>query len=63
MVFEGSCGNHHYSFINGKYIYRCYVSLLGNSKSDLGTLDFFRGKENLLSDDVLEILSRQVVWI
>jgi len=58
MAFEGSGGNHHYSFINGKYIYRCYVSLLGNSESAPGTLDVFRGKEHLLSDDVLEVLSR-----
>lgn len=58
MVFEGSGGNHHYSFINGKYIYRCYVGLLGNSKSTAGTLDVFRGKEHLLNDDVLEVLNR-----
>jgi len=57
-VFEGSGGNHHYSFTNGKYIYRCYVSLLGNSKSAPGTLDVFKGKEHLLSDDVVEVLSR-----
>jgi hypothetical protein len=58
MTFEGSGGNHHYSFINGKYIYRCYVSHIGNSKSAPGTLDVFIGKEHLLSDDVLEVLSR-----
>jgi len=57
-VSEGSGGNHHYLFTNGKYIYRCYVSLLGNSKSPPGTLDVFKGKEHLLSDDVLEVLSR-----
>lgn len=58
MAFEGSGGNHHYSFTNGKYTYRCYVSLLGNSKSAPGTLDVFKGKEHLLSDDVLEVISR-----
>jgi hypothetical protein len=58
MAFDGSGGNHHYSFTNGKYTYRCYVSLLGNSKSAPGTLDVFRGKEHLLSDDVLEVIGQ-----
>ena len=58
MVFEGSGGNHHYSFSNGKYIYRCYVSVLGNSKSAPGILDVFKDKEHILSDDVIEVLSR-----
>jgi hypothetical protein len=57
-VFEGSGGNHHYSFTNGKYIYRCYVSLIGNNNSALGSLDVFRGKDHLLSDDVIEVLNR-----
>ncbi len=57
-VFEGSGGNHHYSFTNGNYIYRCYVNYLGNSKSPPGNLDVFRGKDHLLSDDVVEVLSR-----
>jgi len=57
MVFEGSGGNHHYSFSNGKYIYRCYVSVIGNGKSAPGILDVFKGKEHILSDDVIEVLS------
>jgi hypothetical protein len=57
MVFEGSGGNHYYSFSNGKYIYRCYVSVLGDNKSSLGKLDIFNGEEHILSDDVLEVLS------
>lgn len=56
-VFEGSGGNHYYLFTNGKYIYRCYVSILGTSKSAPGTLDVYREKEHLLTDDVIEVLN------
>lgn len=56
MVFEGSGGNHHYSFTNGQYVYRCYINVIGNSHSAPGTLNVFKGERRLLSDDVTEVL-------
>ena len=57
---DGSGGNHYYEFTNSKYIYRCYVTLIGHSDSAPGTLEVFRNKQLLLSDDVLEVLTNQV---
>lgn len=56
IVFEGSGGNHHYSFTNGQYVYRCYISVLGHSRSAPGTLEVFKDERLLLSDDVIEVL-------
>jgi curved DNA-binding protein CbpA len=49
QVFEGSGGNHHYTFTAGKYIYRCSVNIIGKS-SIAGTLDVFNGSKHLLSE-------------
>lgn len=57
-LFEGSGGNHLYTFANGNYVYRCYVNQLGPSHAAAGTLDVFKGKDHILSDDVIEVLSR-----
>ena len=58
ISFDGSGGNHSYTFMNGKYKYLCYVAVLGNSESSLGSLEVFRGDELILSERVLEVLSK-----
>jgi len=58
LTFEGSGGNHHYSFNNGEYLYRCYVSIIGHDTSPPGILDVFKANENLLSQPVIKVLSR-----
>jgi len=55
LTFDGSGGNHQYTFKNGKYRYICHVGLLGNSNSPPGTLQVYRNDEQLLFDDVIEI--------
>jgi len=50
--FDGSGGNHHYTFKNGKYTYICYVNRLGTANSPPGLLQVFKGKEILLSEEV-----------
>ncbi len=57
LEFDGSGGNHQYSFAKGKYLYRCYVNVMGKSDSVPGFLEVFKGKKQLLSADVLEVLS------
>lgn len=54
--FDGSGGNHYYSFINGKYTYRCDVIVLGTSKSPAGRLSVIKDQQILLTDDVVEVL-------
>lgn len=58
MTFDGSGGNHYYTFKNGEYIYRCYVSVIGNSTSPPGTIEVYKGDKLLLSDDVVEVIGR-----
>ncbi|MCP4484232.1 MAG: hypothetical protein GY823_06690 [Flavobacteriaceae bacterium] len=58
ITFEGSGGNHHYVFKNGEYVYRCYVSVIGNDTSPPGNLDVFKSDETLLSQPVIKVLSR-----
>jgi hypothetical protein len=57
LVFEGSGGNHHYSFTSGKYIYRCYVSVIGTSQSAPGILSVYKGTEQLLSENVIKVIT------
>lgn len=57
ITFEGSGGNHYYSFSNGDYIYRCYVSVIGNNTSSLGSLAVFKAYKILLTQPVIKVLS------
>lgn len=52
IVFDGSGGNHYYLFKNGQYVYRCYVSVIGNSESPLGTIEVFKADTLLLKENV-----------
>ena len=54
--FDGSGGNHYYTFINGKYTYRCDVIVIGTSKSPAGRLSVLKDQLVLLTDDVVEVL-------
>jgi len=58
ITFKGSGGNHHYSFKNGEYLYRCYVSIIGNDTSPPGVLDVFKAGKTILSQPVTKVLSR-----
>jgi len=53
VKYIGSGGNHHYSFINGNYTYRCDVTVIGKDDSPPGILSVFKGQERILSENVL----------
>ncbi|WP_445946208.1 hypothetical protein [Shewanella sp.] len=57
IIFEGSGGNHYYSFSNGDYIYRCYVGSIGNDTFFLGRLTVFKANQILLTQPVIDVLS------
>lgn len=58
ITFEGSGGNHYYSFINGQYLYRCYVNIISNETSPAGVLEVLKSDKALLSQPVIKVLNR-----
>jgi len=56
LTFDGSGGNHHFIFKNGKYIYQCSVIMMGESNSPPGLLEVFRGENILLKANVIKVL-------
>lgn len=53
MNFEGSGGNHSYTFKNGRYRYVLQVSVIGCENSPPGRLEVYKDDELLLSEDVI----------
>ncbi|MDQ9091038.1 hypothetical protein RC083_05450 [Pseudoalteromonas haloplanktis] len=53
MNFEGSGGNHSYTFKNGRYRYVLQVSVIGCENSPPGWLEVYKDDELLLSEDVI----------
>jgi hypothetical protein len=49
VKFEGSGGNHHYTFKNNKYTYRCHVIIIGHDTSPPGILEVLKGEKVILS--------------
>jgi hypothetical protein len=52
LLFEGSGGNHHYSFQKGIYKYVLYISMLGYDDS-LGYLRVYKHNKIILEDPIL----------
>lgn len=53
IIFEGSGGNHHYTFKNGHYSYVLHVTIIGCDTSPLGWLEVYKDDEQLLFEDVV----------
>jgi hypothetical protein len=53
ITFEGSGGNHHYTFKNGRYSYVLQVTIIGCDTSPPGWLEVYKDDERLLSEDVI----------
>ncbi|GAA66673.1 hypothetical protein [Pseudoalteromonas sp. BSi20429] len=53
ITFEGSGGNHHYTFKNGRYSYVLQVTIIGCDTSPPGWLEVYKDDERLLSEDVM----------
>lgn len=53
ITFEGSGGNHNYTFKNGRYSYVLQVTIIGCDTSPPGWLEVYKGDELLLAEDVI----------
>lgn len=56
VTFEGSGGNHYYSFKSGDYVYTCDVTVIGSDTSPPGRLVVKKSGKTELNQPVLEIL-------
>ncbi|MDN3391056.1 hypothetical protein [Pseudoalteromonas sp. APC 3691] len=53
ITFEGSGGNHHYTFKNGRYSYVLHVTIIGCDTSPPGWLEVYKDDERLLFENVI----------
>ena len=54
IEFEGSGGNHTYSFKHGKYTYKLYINRMRNNETPEGELRIFENDIEILHDVVIE---------
>nr|WP_193987550.1 hypothetical protein [Lelliottia steviae] len=55
LSFDGSGGNHFYTFTNNGYRYVCHVIVLGTEQSPPGLLEVFKNNVQILSEPVLSL--------
>ena len=48
LIAEGSGGNHHYKFVNGKYSYYCIITVMGRDDAPPASLKVMKGNKELL---------------
>ncbi|MBU75685.1 MAG: hypothetical protein CMK63_01685 [Pseudoalteromonadaceae bacterium] len=53
LSFDGSGGNHFYTFMNNGYRYVCHVIVLGTEQSPAGQLEVFKNNVQILSEPAL----------
>ena len=58
IEFEGSGGNHSYTFKNGRYSYVLQVTVIGCDTSPPGWLEVYKGEKLLLSDSVISTVNK-----
>ncbi|WP_418608578.1 hypothetical protein ACNSN2_03480 [Pseudoalteromonas sp. US3C1013] len=58
ITFEGSGGNHHYTFKNGRYSYVLQVTVIGCDTSPPGWLEVYKDEKLLLSDAVISAVNK-----
>jgi len=58
ITFEGSGGNHHYTFKNGRYSYILHVTIIGSDTSPPGWLEVYKDEKLLLSDAVISAVNK-----
>lgn len=54
IKFEGTGGNHHYEFKNGRYRYIISVTVIGCDDSSIGWLEVLKGDKRILFQDVIK---------
>ncbi|MDP2634963.1 MULTISPECIES: hypothetical protein [unclassified Pseudoalteromonas] len=58
LEFEGSGGNHSYTFKNGRYSYVLQVTVIGCDTSPPGWLEVYKDEKLLLSDAVISAVNK-----
>ncbi|MEH6394152.1 hypothetical protein [Pseudoalteromonas sp.] len=58
IKFDGSGGNHSYTFKNGRYSYVLQVTVIGCDTSPPGWLEVYKDKKLLLSDAVISAVNK-----
>ncbi|MEL0642261.1 hypothetical protein V6260_16795 [Pseudoalteromonas aliena] len=56
ITFEGSGGNHHYTFKNGRYSYVLHVTIIGCDTSPPGWVEVYKDDQRVLSEDVISAI-------
>lgn len=56
VTFEGSGGNHFYTFSKGKYQYQCDLYVIGESSMPPGSLSVYKEGKLILNDEVIKVL-------
>lgn len=54
--YEGSGGNHSYTFKNGAYVYRCDVNIVGPDDMAPGDLSVYNNNTLIMTQPVLEVI-------
>lgn len=60
VKYEGSGGNHSYTFKNGFYRYKLHITVLGCETSSPGWIEVYKGGKLLLSQNVLKTINKHV---
>lgn len=55
VTFEGSGGNHFYTFSKGKYQYKCNINVIGESNMPPGSISVYKENKMILNDDVIKV--------
>lgn len=58
MTYDGSAGNHYYTFKNNEYEYRCSVTILGKSATSYGYIEIFKNGKEILFQTIMKEYKR-----
>ena len=56
IIYEGSGGNHHYEFKNGKYTYSIQITVLGTAESPAGWLEVIKTDKLILRQKIIKLI-------
>jgi hypothetical protein len=57
VFFDGSGGNHHYDFVSGAYVYRCFVFVIGADDTPPGELEVYKHNKVILNQPVEKVIT------
>lgn len=56
VAFDGSGGNHYYTYSKGIYQYKCFVNIIGSNDMPAGELEVYKKDKLILRDPVVKVL-------